>query len=152
MIKLILERQYQKKNTIGDLYVFDNEHFLGKFNTLELPWKYNLHNESCIKEGTYTIKPYSSIKYPTAFILLDVEGRSQILIHSGNFSNSISKTDTKGCILIGKGYGHLDDDNSLEILNSKISLMKLNYLIRDRLKDELGEIQITSKTIKKGGN
>lgn len=145
MIKLILERQYQKDNTIGELYVFSDDHLLGKFNTLELPWVFNQHNISCIKEGTYTILPYSSAKYPNAFILLDVENRSNILMHNGNFSNSISKTDTRGCILIGKGFGHLDSDKTLEILNSKISLIKLNYLIRDALKEQEGKIIINEK-------
>lgn len=53
-----------------------------------------------IPEGEYQLRPYSSQKHPNAYELVDVPGRTNILIHSGNFH-----TDTVGCLCPGASYG-----------------------------------------------
>ncbi|UTV99856.1 hypothetical protein KDW99_01520 [Marinomonas rhizomae] len=50
-----------------------------------------------IPAGSYRIAPYSSPKYPNAFELKDVPGRTYILIHPGNFHSN-----TEGCLMPGK--------------------------------------------------
>lgn len=69
--------------------------------TLERPWKDNKTGESCIPKGEYVAfkSVYNTGGYKT-FELKDVPGRTEILIHKGN-----TYTDTKGCILIGSGFG-----------------------------------------------
>ena len=83
----------------------DNEATLGKllFNdspvcfTLEHPWRDNQSKISCIPLGTYQgqvqLSPHFGRYLPE---LLDVPGRSQILMHVGNTAK-----DTLGCILLG---------------------------------------------------
>ena len=59
-----------------------------------------------ISEGKYQLKPYSSQKYPNAYQLVDVSGRTEILIHRGNFH-----TDTAGCLCPGTSYGSDSAEN-----------------------------------------
>lgn len=66
-------------------------------HTLELPWKGNMKNVSCIPPGTYTVEKYVSSRFGRCFSLPFVSGRSGILIHAGN-----TVQDTKGCILVGE--------------------------------------------------
>ncbi len=75
------------------------------FWTLELPWRNNKRNNSCIPEGTYDcayMPRSSSGKYRSVYHVRGVEGRSGILIHNGNLA-----AHTKGCILLGSKAGRL---------------------------------------------
>ena len=62
-------------------------------NTLELPWKDNERNVSCIPVGEYRGVKYISQKFGVT-ILLDVQDRFGILFHAGNVTE-----DTEGCIM-----------------------------------------------------
>lgn len=65
--------------------------------TLELPWKENAKNVSCVPAGTYRCAITSSTRFKHFVLrLFDVPGREGILIHSGNTTR-----DTEGCILPG---------------------------------------------------
>ena len=74
--------------------------------TLELDWQNNNRNVSCIPEGVYKIRQRKVGKYFNAYKkrwgheysieIEGVEGRSAILIHTGN-----STKDTRGCVLVG---------------------------------------------------
>lgn len=83
-----------------------------------------------IKAGEYTLKKYSSHKYPTAYELFSVPGRTKILIHSGNFYD-----DTHGCLLPGKSYSQASDGN-YKTSSSKIA------------RDEIFDIVARYKTAK----
>ena len=95
MLKLYLLRDYMTEDvTLGRIFnPDDNFHF----QTLELPWLDNQINISCIPEGTYTCRRdfYNRGGYE-AFEVTDVEGRSEIKFHIGNWVK-----DIKGCIAIG---------------------------------------------------
>ena len=65
--------------------------------TLELPWRDNLPNTSCIPEGEYICKRVVSNHFGGTFEVTDVPGRSHILFHSGN-----RPSDSEGCILVGQ--------------------------------------------------
>lgn len=84
--------------------------------TLELPWRSNRRNVSCIPSGDYKCTYYSSDRFPNAFLLHGVPDRSSILIHPGNTLN-----DTKGCILPGVSF-HL---NSIGVDSSVASLIHM---------------------------
>lgn len=90
------------------------------FHTLENPWKDNQREISCIPEGDYLVKPYSSQKYPDVYELQEVPDRSKILIHVGNYEK-----DTKGCILLGMG---VDLTNNM-ITHSSRALNRFRNLI-----------------------
>jgi hypothetical protein len=76
--------------------------------TLELPWKDNLPNVSCIPPGIYrTVIAWSNRYRRLMPRLLDVPGRSGILIHNGK-----TAADTHGCVLVGMRFlpdGSLSD-------------------------------------------
>lgn len=82
--------------TIGILFI-DN---LIECFTLENHWYQNKRNISCIPAGVYNCHRYESVKFGDTFIIEDVPDRLGILFHTGNV-----KTDTEGCILLGRGIG-----------------------------------------------
>lgn len=101
-MNLVLQRTYFKEGTNGAL--FNTNQFVGF--TIELPWKENKKQVSCIPEGDYELKPRFSEKFKHHLVLQNVANRSLILIHPANDA----KTELKGCIApvssltgIGKG-------------------------------------------------
>ena len=70
--------------------------------TLELPWKDNLRNVSCIPAGMYLCQRIRSPRFGETFDI-PVAGRSHILFHTGNWD-----TDTEGCILVGEQFEYLN--------------------------------------------
>ncbi|MGH7260144.1 MAG: DUF5675 family protein [Nitrospiraceae bacterium] len=67
--------------------------------TLELPWKDNAPEESCIPAGTYTCVRTISPHFGETFEIADVPKRSHILFHKGN-----APADTKGCVVVAEKY------------------------------------------------
>lgn len=70
----------------------------GKYvaDTLELPWKDNHKNISCIPEGRYEVNKFFSRIKGECILLKDVPDREGIEIHSGN-----RVSELKGCIAVG---------------------------------------------------
>ena len=119
--KLILERYSHGDNqTIGSLFgVNTTGSTLFQCDTLELPWKDNQKQISCIPTGIYKVKKRFSKKYKNHLHITEVTGRSYILIHSGNFN-----THTLGCVLVGE-LAYINDDDIVDVGNSKKTLKKL---------------------------
>ena len=97
-----LKRTYLKEATHGEL-LFENEHIAF---TIELPWKDNQKEVSCIPEGEYVLRRRYSIKFNWHWVILNVPNRSFILIHPANDALK----QLKGCIAPvtkwnGKGRG-----------------------------------------------
>jgi hypothetical protein len=65
-------------------------------NTLELPYRDNKENVSCIPIGNYECSKILSPKFGETFEITNVIQRTHILFHSGNTAQ-----DTHGCILLG---------------------------------------------------
>jgi hypothetical protein len=131
-MELVLERAYFKEGTNGTL--FCSQVFL--CHTIELPWKNNKRNISCIPEGIYEIEPRFSKRFKHHLIVKNVTGRSYILFHPANDA----KKDLEGCIApvtylngIGKG------------LHSKDALQKLLSLVY-QAKDRKEKILFTIKS------
>lgn len=107
--------------TIGEMRLCDAAgHTLLRFDTLELAYLNNERQKSCIKTGVYVVQRKTSFRHGQCFALLNILGRDNILIHSGNFNR-----DTKGCILIGNGLKDIDGDFEIDVMNSKISMKNL---------------------------
>ena len=86
--------------TFGVLMLED----LPQILTLELPFKDNKRNESCIPEGRYICDRFNSAKVSgQTFLITEVPGRSGILFHHGNTAK-----DTEGCIIVGSEFGFID--------------------------------------------
>jgi hypothetical protein len=96
---LTLTRVYQRMATTGLLTA---EGLI--YSTVELPWKDNAPDVSCVPEGTYDLIPYDSPKHgPTWYLsnaTWDVGGkgaaRSFCEIHAANFPRQL-----EGCIAAG---------------------------------------------------
>jgi hypothetical protein len=89
-------------------------------NTLELPWRDNRPNRSCIPCGQYDVLLRRSPRFGTTYHVQHVPGRSWILAHTGNLAGDVSKgylTHVEGCILLGNYFGVLN--NQLAVLASK---------------------------------
>lgn len=141
-MKLVIDRTYEEKQTKGHAAIFDAEGtVLFQFKTLELPWKNNKRNVSCIPEETYQAEIRFSNKYGRHIHIKDVEGRSLILIHWGNYAGSVNpKTgtpDIRGCVLTGSGYKDITGDGIDEILNSKTTFKKMMSIMPDRITVEI---------------
>lgn len=91
--------------------------------TLELPWKDNIKNISCILEGTYSV---GQIDNDTAFDILSVPGRTGIQIE---VANTVSQL--KGCIAIGESFEPLAGYPAVR--DSKLAFSRLK---NDILKNE----------------
>lgn len=110
----MLQRAYFKEGTNGTL--FSSDRFL--CFTIELPWRDNKRNISCIPEGVYEIIPRFSKRFEHHLILKNVKGRSFILFHPANDA----KKDLEGCIapvtyLSGIGKGVYSKDAMQKLLS-----------------------------------
>ena len=94
------------------------------FYTLELGWKDNKFQVSCIPKGTYKVEKRSSTKYKNHFHILDVPNRTFILIHNGNYNRH-----TKGCVLVGKTLSDINGDGLRDVTSSVLTLNKLNDIL-----------------------
>jgi hypothetical protein len=124
-------RRYYETQTEGELEVFDEDTGELEFvcKTLELPWKDNERNVSCIPEGFYDVVPRQSPKYGNHLHVTGVEGRSLILFHYANYVGSdnprTGSSDLRGCIAVGERFGDITGDGIVEILNSKKTMKAL---------------------------
>ena len=101
-MELELQREYFPKGTNGTVYGS------GSFvcHTIELPWKNNETQVSCIPEGRYELKERYNTKFGWHVIVSGVQNRDFILIHPAN--NALR--ELKGCIspvttITGQGEG-----------------------------------------------
>ncbi len=101
------------KQTLGILQVFDGLTKVFECKTLELPYINNQKQISCIPVGIYHVRKHNSPTFGKVFHVLNVENRSEILIHKGNYNRN-----TKGCILVGKDFIDIDKDGATDITSS----------------------------------
>lgn len=112
MKQVLLRRLYQTDTgTEGYLMA---EGFTCK--TLELPWRDNARQRSCVPPGSYLCEMVSSPKFGRVYTLRNTDPRTHVLIHAGNFAGDIDKglkTHVQGCILLGKYYGTIDGQRAI---------------------------------------
>jgi hypothetical protein len=102
--------------TLGHLHLGNGK----VYQTLELAWKNNERQRSCIPKGTYKVKKRTSAKYGEHFHILNVPNRDMILIHHANFHNQLL-----GCIAPGKGLSDLNKDGKLDVTSSRQAMKEL---------------------------
>ncbi len=89
-MELKLIRTYYPNGTNGDI-LLNGEKIC---STIELPWKNNKSQVSCIPEGRYELKKRYTPRFGKHFIVLNVPNRSFILVHAANDALK----EIKGCI------------------------------------------------------
>lgn len=76
----------------------------------ELPWRNNERSKSCIPEGIYTASWHNSPRFGFTYRIQQVPGRSEILLHSGNYAGSVDHkylSNSHGCLLPAMKLGYL---------------------------------------------
>jgi hypothetical protein len=131
-MELKLFRTYFPKGTNGEL-LLNGERVC---YTIELPWKNNQRQVSCIPEGKYELKKRWTRRFGHHFILLNVPDRSYILVHAANDALK----EIKGCIasvttFTGEGKG----------AQARLALAKLVSLLYPLLDKEHVFLNIQSK-------
>ena len=101
-MELELIRYYYPDGTNGLLTVGGRK----VCNTIELPWRDNQRNVSCIPEGRYPLRKRYSERFKWHIEIEDVPDRSSILFHPANYALG----ELRGCIapvleLSGAGKG-----------------------------------------------
>jgi len=122
-IRLTRDAQNEKQ-TQGSLQIMESDQVVFACKTLELPWKDNQRNISCIPVGNYTVEKRFTQERGNHFHLLNVTGRSSILIHSGNYYSH-----TLGCILVGEKFSDINKDGYVDVISSRITLGKMNEIL-----------------------
>lgn len=132
-MELELIRTYFPEGINGELKV-GGQHVC---YTIELPWRENVHNNSCIPEGRYELAKRYHEHYGWHMHVLNVPEREGILIHPA----TDAKTQLKGCIapvtvLMEPGKGTA----------SRIANERMRALVYDAMKNEKVFLNIKSKT------
>ena len=113
MKQATISRIYQNDCTVGIL----NYGLNARACTLELPWKDNQPNISCIPAGYYIAQYRNSPSNGDVIELKGVPNRSYIQVHSGNYTSQI-----EGCILVGDSIKDINKDGVLDVANIKDTL------------------------------
>jgi hypothetical protein len=118
-----IKTMHLENSTIGRLEVDGNTF---KCFTLELPDLDNQQNISCVNAGVYKYVKRLSPTLGWVIHLLDVEGRTWIYIHAGNYTSQI-----QGCILVGQAIKDINRDGTPDVTHSAPTFNAL----MDRVKD-----------------
>lgn len=114
-MELLLKRSYMEGGTNGVLQAAEGRIIC---YTIELSWCDNQRKCSCIPEGRYRMVIRYSQKFGRHLLLLNVPGRSLILVHPANDA----KTELRGCIgpvttITGEGMGERSRKAFHELMN-----------------------------------
>jgi hypothetical protein len=116
-------RENKIVNTIGDFNLYsDKDVLLYSCKTVELAWKNNEPQVSCIPNGIYTVSicnPTDRIKYRHLWIQ-NVPNRAGIKIHIANFSYQL-----RGCIAVGTSHADMNKDGIIDVVSSTKALNDL---------------------------
>jgi len=100
-VRLVRVEENNKWGTFGNWII--GSYVFGV--TLEPADLENRVGMSSIPAQQYFCERYSSKEHPDTFQVMDVPGRTKVLIHSGNFIEH-----TEGCILLAEKWGKLKID------------------------------------------
>lgn len=128
---LLIRDTFTSNETIGCLYL--NGYFIGY--SIELPWKDNQKNISCIPRGIYEARirkaQESSTKKYDHVLVKNVQNRSYILIHIANKAKEL-----RGCIAIGVNKGSNSVWNSSKAFKVLMKELKqytvIELIVKDR--------------------
>lgn len=128
--RLVLRRLNMdgKLPTRGYLELLEDERVTLTLHTLELPWRGNRRNESCVPIGVYSLKwTYSPGFRRRTWELTDVPGRDGIRIHPANYIREL-----RGCIAPGMAFVDIDGDGVMDVSSSRLALNMLEGFLHDK--------------------
>lgn len=99
--------------------------------SMELPWRDNTKQRSCIPVGKYRCQIVQSPKFGRVYGVTNVPGRSAVLIHSANFAGDVEKgwtTNLQGCIAPCKTVGMMRNKSGIMQTAGLLSRPALNLL------------------------
>lgn len=110
---------------------------------IELPWRDNARNRSCIPAGQYEARVVQSPRFGRCYHVRGVPGRTGILIHAGNVAGDRDlglRSHSYGCILPGAAPGTLW--GQCAVLRSRFAVTDLMHATggRPALLNILGEV------------
>lgn len=111
--------------TLGHAIIQNGENIY-PFLTLELPNKHNNTNISSIPAGSYKAEVITRTNGKKAIYIKNVPGRSEILIHPGNYY-----TDILGCIIPGQYLNDINNDGVCDVINSTYTMNNILNLCPD---------------------
>ena len=112
--------------TYGMLEVCDGPIVIFKCVTLELPWRNNQKNISCIPAGEYPMDfEWSNSFKRDLWELKEVPGRSEVKIHAANYYEQL-----RGCIALGSAFADLNIDGVTDVTNSKRSVNRFHQSLQ----------------------
>ena len=131
MIIVSLERlESGDQGTFGQLQV-EIDGVIYSFYSVELPWRDNHSDLSCIPTGTYPCRWTESAKFKRYLYEVDgVPNRSGIRIHSANLAGDTTKgykSQLLGCIAPGEQLGSLDGQRA--VIGSSSALKRFEALL-----------------------
>jgi len=113
--------------TYGILEVHDGPLTLFKCVTLELPWRDNQRNISCVPEGGYPMDFEYSAKFDRMlWELKEVPGRSECKIHPANYVEQLN-----GCIALGGEVKDINGNGIADITASRATVNRLHKVLKD---------------------
>jgi hypothetical protein len=134
MTKVTLKRESDNGvQTTGILFV-EKDGQVRTFKALELPFKNNQHNISCIPEGVYKCKYTRSNRLSAlkgtdfyTYEILDVPNRDGIRIHSANYASQLL-----GCVALGKDFRDLNNDGNVDLTDSRMAVEGFELLMNKK--------------------
>lgn len=110
------------KVTLGTMSVIVDNEVVFTCKTMELPWKDNKPQISCIPTGTYPIRVLeNSPAFKYKHLSIDnVPNRSGVKIHVANYVRQL-----RGCIAVGKSHADIDSDGVIDVTSSVTTLKEL---------------------------
>lgn len=127
-VKAVLTRlTHEAKQTLGELNFFQDVNMMFSCKILELPDRANQNSISRISAGKYSCVLRWSEKYKWHYHILDVPGRSYILIHFGNYY-----TNTRGCLIAGAGFHDINKDGFRDVTSSKKTMKRMIDIVPDK--------------------
>lgn len=128
---MVLQRlDMSATHTVGFLRVLDGDGRAVRMGngaqhgvyTLELPWRKNERNTSCVPAGVYDIVLEPSAAFGRdLWELKDVPGRSEVKIHAANFTAQL-----RGCIAPALELRDINSDGIPDAANSRLALAALH--------------------------
>lgn len=111
---------HEDKQTLSRLHIYKGVNEIFKCAILELPDRNNKNRISRICSGVYQCVLRWSRTYAWHYHIKNVEGRSLILIHFGNYY-----WQTEGCLLAGNDFKDINKDGYRDVTNSRKTMQRL---------------------------
>lgn len=101
--------------------------------TIELPWRDNQSNISCIPAGEYPVVYRYSRKFKHHYWIQEVVDRGWILAHNGIWAGNTDegyKTHSHGCVIMGKYHGRYQGQDCVFISKATLRAF-VNFMNRE---------------------